>query len=121
GTLASPEPPYAQADLVALCGVGYGVANIEEEMITYLDAVIMQGHEGEPPAEPDRYPPPQWAEGVKQAHDWATGEEMEPPADHHGCGSYHPCPGDVRCRCETAGYCLRGRCPACLDHICIEP
>lgn len=117
-TLASPEPPYAQADLIAMRGVGCGVANIEEELMTYLDAVIMQGHEGQPEAQPDRYPPPQWAEGVQQAHDWVTGEDSKPPADHHGCGGYHPCPGDLRCACETAGYCLRGQCPACTEHIC---
>ncbi|HEX9624042.1 MAG TPA: hypothetical protein VF979_06665, partial [Streptosporangiaceae bacterium] len=91
--LASPEPPYAQVDLIAMRGVGCGIANIEEEMMTYLDAVIMQGHEGQPPAEPSRYPPPQWGEGVEQAHDWVTGEDSKPPADHHGCGGYHPCPG----------------------------
>ena len=83
-------------------GVGCGIANIEEEMMVYLDAVIMQGHEGQPPAEPDRYPPPQWGEGVEQAHDWVTGEDAKPPADHHGCGGYHPCPGH-------APLLLRGR------------
>jgi len=118
GTLAHPEPPYAQADLVSMRGVGCGVANIEEEMIVYLDAVVTQGREGQPAAEPDRYPPPQWGEGVQQAHDWVTGEDNKPPADHHGCGAYHPCPGERRCLCEAAGYCLRGQCPACTDHIC---
>jgi len=117
-TLAHPEPPYAHVDLVAMRGVGCGVANIEEEMMTYLDAVVMQGHEGQPPAEPGRCPPPQWGEGVQQAHDWATGEDAKPPADHHGCGAYHPCPGDLRCSCEAAGYCLRGQCPACADRPC---
>ena len=117
-TLARPEPPYAQADLIRMRGVGCGVANIEEEMMAYLDTVVMQGHEGQPPAEPGRYPPPQWGEGVQQAHDWATGEDSKPPADHHGCGGYHPCPGDIRCTCEEAGYCLRGRCPACADRAC---
>ncbi len=55
----------------------------------------------------------------RQAHDWATGEDSTPPADHHGCGGYHPCPGDLRCSCETAGYCLRGRCPACATTTCM--
>jgi hypothetical protein len=87
--LGCPEPPYVQADLVAMCGVGCGIANIEEEMMTYLDAVIMQGHEGQSRAEPDRYPPPQWGEGVQQAHDWLVGEDNIPPADRHGCGGYH--------------------------------
>lgn len=104
--LAGPKPAYAQADLISLCGVGCDAANIEEEIMTYLDAVIMQGHEGQPRAEPYRYPPPQWAEGVQQAHDWAAGESRKPPADQHGCGDYHPCPGDLRCSCEAAGYCL---------------
>lgn len=117
-TLAHPEPPYAQADLIAMRGVGCGVANIEEELMVYLDAVVMQGHEGQPPAEPDRYPPPQFGEGVGQAHDWVTGEDNQSPADHHGCGAYHPCPGERRCLCEAAGHCLRGQCPACTDHIC---
>lgn len=117
-TLAHPEPAYAQADLISMCGAGCGVANIEEELIVYLDTIVMQGHEGQPPAEPDRHPPPQWGEGVQQAHDWATGEDSKPPADHHGCGDYHPCPGERRCSCEDAGYCLRGQCPACTDHIC---
>jgi hypothetical protein len=115
-TLAHPE--LARQDWVAMRGVGVGIANIEEEMMVYLDAVIMQGREGQPPAEPKRYPPPQWGEGVQQAHDWATGEDSRPPADHHGCGDYHPCPGQIRCVCEAAGQCLGGQCPACLDNIC---
>jgi hypothetical protein len=117
-TLAHPEPPYAQADLISIRGVGCGVANIEEELMAYLDAVVMQGHEGQPPAEPGMYPPPQWGEGVQLAHDWVTGEDSKPPADHHGCGGYHPCPGDVRCSCEAVGYCLQGQCAACIDRRC---
>jgi hypothetical protein len=117
-TLAGPEPPYAQADLICMRGVGCGVSNIEEEMMAYLDAVVMQGHEGQPSAEPARYPPPQWGEGVQQAHDWVTGEDSKPPADHHGCGGYHLCPGDLRCSCEEAGYCLHGQCTACIDRPC---
>jgi hypothetical protein len=84
----------------------------------FLGAVIMQGHEHQPPAEPDRYPPPQWGEGAAQAHMWLTGEDSKPPADHHGCGDYYPCPGLLRCSCEAAGYCLRGQCPACTHTIC---
>jgi hypothetical protein len=117
-TLAAPEPPYDQADLISMRGVGCGVANIEEEMMVYLDTVVMQGHEGQPAAEPDRYPPPQWGEGVGQAHDWVTGEDSKPPADEHGCGGYYPCPWERRCSCEAAGYCLRAQCPACTDRIC---
>ncbi len=117
-TLGCPEPAYALADLISMRGVGCGVANIEEEMMAHLSAVVMQGHEGQAPAEPDRYPPPQWGEGVQQAHDWVIGEDGTPPADHHGCGGYHPCPGDSRCSCETAGYCLRGQCPACIVQAC---
>lgn len=117
-TLAHPEPPRAHEDWVAMRGVGVGIANIEEELMIYLDAVIMQGCESQPPAEPKRYPPPQWGEGVQQAHEWATGEDSRPPADHHGCGDYHPCPGQIRCTCEVAGHCLGGQCPACIDRIC---
>jgi len=117
-TLAHPEPPYGQADLVSMRGVGCGVANIEEEMMAYLDIVVMQGREGQPQAEPNQHPSPQWGEGVQQANDWATGEDSRPPADHHGCGGYHPCPGNLRCSCEVAGYCLRGLCVACLDRTC---
>jgi hypothetical protein len=83
-----------------------------------LSAVTMQGHEGQPDAEPECYPPPQWGEGVEQSHDWVTGEETKPTADHHGCGGYYPCPGERRCTCEAAGYCLRGQCPACADRVC---
>ena len=108
----------AQQDWVAMRGVGIGIANIEEEMTVYLEAVILQGREGQPPAEPKRYPPPQWGEGVQQAHDWAVGEDSRPPADHHGCGDYHPCPGQIRCVCEAAGHCRGGQCPACVDSIC---
>jgi hypothetical protein len=84
----------------------------------HLSGSVMQGHEHQPPAEPDRYPPPQWGEAVEQTHSWLTGEDSKPPADHHGCGDYYPCPGLRRCSCEDAGYCLRGRCPACADKIC---
>jgi hypothetical protein len=117
-TLATPDPPYPRATLIRMRGVGCGVANIEEEMMVYLSDVVMQGHEGQPEAEPDRYPPPQWGEAVEQAHNWVTGEDLKPPADHHGCGDYHPCPGIRRCLCEAAGYCLRGQCPACIDKVC---
>ncbi len=65
-------------------------------MMVYLNAVVMQGHEGQTQAEPDRYPPPQWGEGVQQAHDWVTGEDGKPPAANHGCGGYHRCPADIR-------------------------
>ncbi len=86
--------------------------------LALLSSVIMQGHEHQAPAEPDRLPPPQWGEAVEQARNWLTGEDTKPPVDHHGCGGYYPCPGDRRCSCEAAGYCLRGQCPACADHVC---
>jgi len=117
-TLAAPEPPYTLQELISMCGVGCGVANIEEEIMVYLDTVVMQGQEGQPPAEPGRYPPPQWGEGVEQAHDWVTGEDSKPPADHHGCGGYYPCPGMLRCSCEAAGHCLHGLCSACASQPC---
>jgi hypothetical protein len=112
-TLAAPDPPYMREELIEMRGVGCGVANIEEEMMVYLASVTKQGREGQPSAEPAQFPSPQWGEGVEQAHAWATGEDARPPADHHGCGDYHPCPGLPRCSCEAAGYCLRGECPAC--------
>jgi hypothetical protein len=91
--------------------------DITREMVM-VGGVVMQGHEHQPPAEPDDYPPPQWGEAVEQAHEWLIGEDTKPPADHHGCGGYYPCPGMRRCSCEAAGYCLRGQCPACTDKIC---
>jgi hypothetical protein len=99
-------------------GVGAGRYDIEEEIHDNAQPASWQGHEGEEPADPDRYPPPQWCEAVIQAHDWASGEDGKPPTDHHGCGAYYPCPGDRRCYCEAAGHCLRGQCPACTDRIC---
>lgn len=117
GSLAHIDPRVLVA-LREMNGVGIGVPAIQLELMDYLDAVTTQGHEGQPPAEPARYPPPQWGEGVEQAHAWVTGEDAKPPADHHGCGDYYPCPGDRRCSCEAVGYCLRGQCPACTDHTC---
>jgi hypothetical protein len=99
-------------------GVGAGRYDIEEEVHDCAECGSWQGREGAEPADPDMYPPPQWCEAAIQAHDWATGEDGEPPADHHGCGAYYPCPGDRRCHCEAAGHCLRGQCPACTDRIC---
>jgi len=117
GILAEQDPRVTAA-LCDIFGVEAGPSIIQEEIATHLSGVIMQGHEGQPPAEPDRWPSPQWGEAVEQAHNWATGEDAKPPADHHGCGGYYPCPGDRRCSCEAAGYCLRGQCPACTDRIC---
>ncbi len=91
--------------------------DITQELM-FLGAIISQGHEHQSPAEPDRCPPPQWGEAVEQAHNWVTGEDSKPPADHHGCGDYYPCPGMRRCLCERAGYCLRGQCPACTERVC---
>jgi hypothetical protein len=115
---SAPHPdPRVIAGQRRMYGVGAGRYDIEEEM-DYGTWGSWQGHEGEEPANPGKYPPPQWCEGVIQAHDWATGEDGEPPADHHGCGAYYPCPGDRRCHCEAAGHCLRGQCPACTDRVC---
>lgn len=107
-----------EAALLRMRGVGHGCPQIENEMLVWLSEVTMQGHEGQPPAEPDELLPPQWGEGVEQANAWATGEDTKPPADQHGCGGYYPCPGQLRCTCERAGHCLRDQCPACTDRIC---
>jgi len=115
GPHSNPVVIEGQRDMY---GVGAGRYDIEEEIFDYAEWGSSQGREGEDPAEPDRYPPPQWCEAVIQAHDWATGEDGEPPADHHGCGAYYPCPGDRRCCCEAAGHCLRGQCPACTQRVC---
>jgi hypothetical protein len=99
----------------------YGAAgrwDIEEEIFGDANCGMQQGREGQGPAEPTRWPPPQWCGAVLQAHDWATGESAEAPADHHGCGDYRGCPDMLRCSCEPAGYCLRTQCPACIDRIC---
>ena len=99
-------------------GVAAGRWDIEDEIYVDANCGMQQGREGQEPAEPERYPPPQWCEAVVQAHDWATGEDAKPPADHHGCGDYYPCPDLLRCSCEAAGRCLRSECPACTHQIC---
>jgi len=96
-------------------GVGAGRYDIEDE--AYLAQLgAQQGRENSGPVRPDIYPPPQWCEAVRQAHDWVTGEDSKPPADRHGCGDYVACPGD--CTCYDAGYCLRDQCHACTGRIC---
>jgi hypothetical protein len=115
---SGPHPdPRVVVGQREMYGVAAGRYDIEEE-VNHAKWGSTQGHEDEEPANPDEYPPPQWCEGVVQAHEWATGEDGEPPADHHGCGAYYPCPGDRRCSCEAAGHCLRGQCPACTDRVC---
>lgn len=91
--------------------------DIEIELAA-LDVVIAQGCDRECPAEPGTYPPPQYGEGVDAAFRWLTGEDTQPPVDHHGCGAYFPCPGDRRCICERARRCLHGQCPACATRPC---
>lgn len=91
--------------------------DLELELAT-LDPVMMQGRDPEYPVEPGTYPPPQYGEGIDDAARWLTGEDITPPVDHHGCGAYHPCPGDRRCTCEAAGHCLHGKCPACATRPC---
>jgi hypothetical protein len=94
-----------------------GILDLDEELAT-LNSVVMQGREYGWPAEPDLYPPPQYGEGIDAAAHWLTGEDTDPPVDHHGCGAYTPCPGDRRCTCEAAGHCLHGRCVACASKPC---
>ena len=111
-----PHPdPRVIAGQRRMYGVGAGRYDIEEEL-DYANGGSWQGHEGQEPADPDKYPPPQWCEAVVQAHDWATGEDGKPPADRHGCGDYVACPGD--CICYDAGHCVRNQCPTCADRIC---
>jgi len=94
-----------------------GADDLADELAT-LGAVVMQGRESGQPAEPGNYPPPQYGEGIDAAVRWLSGEYTDPPVDHHGCGAYYPCPGDRRCSCEAAGYCLHGKCPACATRPC---
>jgi hypothetical protein len=116
------QHPHADPRVIAGQREKFGVAagrwDIEDEVSVHAYCAMQQGREGQEPAEPTRWPPPQWCEAVVQAHDWATGEDAKPPADHHGCGDYYPCPDLLRCFCEAAGHCLRSQCPACADAIC---
>jgi len=117
-TPGSHPDPRVVAALRRIYGVSAGRGDIEEEIYVYAHGGMQQGREGQDPAEPAEWPPPQWCEAVVRAHDWATGESAEAPADQHGCGEYRACPDQLRCACETAGYCLRSQCPACTGRIC---
>ena len=89
--LAAPDPPYSQANC-RVPGV-VGVADIEHELGVTSHAVTMQGHEAPATRRAGPIPAAAVGRGVEQAHDWVTGEDRKPPADHHGCGDYYPCPG----------------------------
>lgn len=99
-------------------GVGCGVADIEEEMMAYLDAIVMQGQEGQPCCRVRQVPAASVGRRRPASPRLGNRKDAKPPADHHGCGAYHPCPGEFRCSCERAGYCLRGQCAACIDRTC---
>lgn len=65
--------------------------------LTYEDAsaeeVARQGRPGGPPADPARYPPPQYAEAIQATIGWLRGRLTSPPVDQYGCGVYAPGPG----------------------------
>jgi hypothetical protein len=109
-TLAHPEPDYAVADLIAMGGAGCGVANIEEEMMVYLDTIIMQGHEGQPSAEPGRYRRPS---GGRRPASPRLGNRRGQQASGRPprLRWLHPCPGERRCLREASGRCLGGPIP----------
>jgi hypothetical protein len=56
------------------------------------DSVVLQGRPGGRRVDPDRYPPPQYGEGLQAAVRWLRGEVTEPPVDAAGDGPYqhHP-------------------------------
>lgn len=60
--------------------------------LTHEDAaandVVMQGRSGGRPVDPDRYPPPQYGEGVQAAIRWLRGEATTPPASADGANPY---------------------------------
>ena len=57
------------------------------------DAVVLQGRPGGLRVAPDRYPPPQYGEGLQAAVRWLRGEVTAPPVDPAGCGPYQRHPG----------------------------
>ena len=97
---------------------GCGAVRHRRRECTLSPDAVMQGHEGQPDAEPDRYPPPQWGEAVEQAHNWVTGEDLQASRRPSRMRRLPPLPRHRRCSCEAAGYCLRGQCPACIDQVC---
>lgn len=52
------------------------------------DSVVLQGRPGGRRVDPDRYPPPQYGEGLQAAVRWLRGEVTAPPVDPAGRGPY---------------------------------
>jgi hypothetical protein len=57
------------------------------------DEVVLQGRPGGRRVDPDRYPPPQYGEGLQAAVRWLRGEVTTAPVDAAGHGPYRPQPG----------------------------
>ena len=80
-----------------LCGRIVGLPAVYD--LTYDDGaaedVIPQGRPGGLPVDSQRYPPPQYGEGLQETIRWLRGETTTMPADQHGCGAYAVCPGAV--------------------------
>src|SRR5262249_7676185 len=50
--------------------------------------VVAQGRPGMPPANPRRYPPPQYGEAIQATITWLRGESTIPPAGRNGEAPY---------------------------------
>jgi hypothetical protein len=59
------------------------------------DDVVLQGRPGGLRVDPDRYPPPQYGEGLQAAVRWLRGEATAAPVDAVGRGPYQRQPGGV--------------------------
>ena len=57
------------------------------------DAVVLQGRPGGLRVDPDRYPPPQYGEGLQAAVCWLRGEVTAAPVDSAGYRPYRSQPG----------------------------
>ena len=59
------------------------------------DDVVLQGRPGGRRVDPDRYPPPQYGEGLQAAVRWLRGEVTAAPVDAEGRSPYQRQPGRV--------------------------
>ena len=55
--------------------------------------MVLQGRPGGLRVDPDRYPPPQYGEGLQAAVRWLRGEVTAAPVDAAGRGPYQLQPG----------------------------